>query len=220
MRQGCSEWIAAEGFFDLSSAQRLRSFLQRHSKRKLPIYFQSSGGIMGQALAIELRVGSLFLAVPSVTFGRTSFSGQERIAVTAGLSNKGDEPVKDLPVILTIDGHEIQTERATNLRFFQVEVLLARVLRQRLNRFVRFGRRYAPCVVQRLVENCVEVRRHPIPRILAGNANHILTGRYDLTAWTNRSDTLSALSVVHHEPLEWETTLAGTCLVSPLRAYT
>src|SRR5882757_7973029 len=40
------------------------------------------------------------LAVPSVTFGRTSFSGQERIAVTAGLSNKGDAPIKDLPVVL------------------------------------------------------------------------------------------------------------------------
>ena len=53
------------------------------------------------------------LAVPSVTFGRTAFSGQERIAVTAGLSNKGDQPLKDVPVTLTIDGHEIQTERAT-----------------------------------------------------------------------------------------------------------
>src|SRR6266545_3648103 len=53
------------------------------------------------------------LAVPSVTFGRTAFSGQERIAVTAGLSNKGDELLKDVPVTLTIDGHEIQTERAT-----------------------------------------------------------------------------------------------------------
>ena len=53
------------------------------------------------------------LAVPSVTFARASFSGQERITVTAGLSNKGDEPLKDVPVTLTIDGHEIQTERAT-----------------------------------------------------------------------------------------------------------
>ena len=31
------------------------------------------------------------LAVPSVTFARASFSGQERITVTAGLSNKGDD---------------------------------------------------------------------------------------------------------------------------------
>ena len=53
------------------------------------------------------------LAVPSVTFARSSFSGQERITVTAGLSNKGDAPLKDVPVTLTIDGHEIQTEKAT-----------------------------------------------------------------------------------------------------------
>jgi hypothetical protein len=52
------------------------------------------------------------LAVPSVAFARTSFSGQERITVTAGLSNKGDAALKDVPVTLTIDGHEIQTERA------------------------------------------------------------------------------------------------------------
>jgi len=53
------------------------------------------------------------LSVPSVTFARASFSGQERITVTAGLSNKGDDPLKDVPVTLTIDGHEIQTERAS-----------------------------------------------------------------------------------------------------------
>src|SRR5262249_3487573 len=53
------------------------------------------------------------LSVPSVSFARASFSGQERITVTAGLSNKGDEPTKNVPVTLTIDGHEIQTEHAT-----------------------------------------------------------------------------------------------------------
>jgi len=53
------------------------------------------------------------LSVPSVSFARTSFSGQERVTVTAGLSNKGDEPVRDVPVTLTVDGHEIETGRAT-----------------------------------------------------------------------------------------------------------
>src|SRR3954470_23867666 len=53
------------------------------------------------------------LAVPSVSFARASFSGQERLTVTAGLSNKGDEALKNVPVTLTIDGHEIQTETAT-----------------------------------------------------------------------------------------------------------
>src|SRR3954462_1012804 len=57
--------------------------------------------------------GTTNLAVPSVAFGRASFSGQERLTVTAGLSNKGDAAVKDVPVTLTIDGHEIQTEKAT-----------------------------------------------------------------------------------------------------------
>jgi hypothetical protein len=49
------------------------------------------------------------LAVPSVTFARAHFSGQERITVTAGLSNKGDEALKDVPVSLTVDGHELET---------------------------------------------------------------------------------------------------------------
>ena len=57
--------------------------------------------------------GTANLAVPSVAFARASFSGQERLTLTAGLSNKGDVPLKDVPVTLTIDGHEIQTEKAT-----------------------------------------------------------------------------------------------------------
>jgi hypothetical protein len=53
------------------------------------------------------------LAVPSVTFGRAAFSGQERITVTAGLSNKGDATLSDVPVTLEVDGHEIEKQRAT-----------------------------------------------------------------------------------------------------------
>jgi aerotolerance regulator-like protein/VWA domain-containing protein len=53
------------------------------------------------------------LAVPSVSFARSQFSGQERITVTAGLSNKGEEALKDVPVTLTVDGHEIETGHAT-----------------------------------------------------------------------------------------------------------
>ena len=53
------------------------------------------------------------LSVPSVSFARASFSGQERVTVTAGLSNKGDDTLKDVAVTLTVDGHEIETGRAT-----------------------------------------------------------------------------------------------------------
>lgn len=53
------------------------------------------------------------LSVPSVSFARASFSGQERVTVTAGLSNKGDDTLKNVPVTLTVDGHEIETGHAT-----------------------------------------------------------------------------------------------------------
>jgi hypothetical protein len=49
---GCSEWIAAEGSIDLGAAQRLRAVLSRLGKRKLPIYFQSPGGLGGPAMGI------------------------------------------------------------------------------------------------------------------------------------------------------------------------
>jgi hypothetical protein len=49
---GCSEWIAAEGQFDLGAPQRLRTFLARLGGRKLPIFFQSSGGLQEQAVVI------------------------------------------------------------------------------------------------------------------------------------------------------------------------
>jgi hypothetical protein len=55
------------------------------------------------------------LSVPSVSFGRAAFSGQERITLTAGLSNKGDAPLNDIPVTLSVDGHEIETTRAAVL---------------------------------------------------------------------------------------------------------
>jgi hypothetical protein len=53
------------------------------------------------------------VSVPSVNFSRASFSGQERVTVTAGIANKSDQPAQDVPVTLEIDGHDIQTERVT-----------------------------------------------------------------------------------------------------------
>ncbi len=49
------------------------------------------------------------LSVPSVSFARGTFSGQDRITVTAGVSNKGANPVTNIPVTLEIDGHDIET---------------------------------------------------------------------------------------------------------------
>ena len=53
---GCGEWIAAEGQIEADTAQRLRAFLNRLGKRKLPIFFHSPGGagttstVMGRLL--------------------------------------------------------------------------------------------------------------------------------------------------------------------------
>ncbi|HET9832644.1 MAG TPA: BatA and WFA domain-containing protein, partial [Vicinamibacterales bacterium] len=51
------------------------------------------------------------VAVPSVTFSRQAFSGQERVTVTAGIANRGTTP-KDVPVSLDVQGLPIQTQQA------------------------------------------------------------------------------------------------------------
>jgi hypothetical protein len=50
------------------------------------------------------------ISVPSVTFARAPFSGQERVTVSAGIANKGNAPVADVPVTLEMEGHQVQTQ--------------------------------------------------------------------------------------------------------------
>lgn len=50
------------------------------------------------------------VSIPSVAFARASFSGQERITVTAGLVNHGNAPVNGLTTTLEVDGHVIETK--------------------------------------------------------------------------------------------------------------
>jgi aerotolerance regulator-like protein/VWA domain-containing protein len=52
------------------------------------------------------------VSVPSVTFARAEFSGQERITVTAGLTNRGSESAS-VPVTLEIEGRQLETVKAT-----------------------------------------------------------------------------------------------------------
>ena len=56
------------------------------------------------------------ISVPSVTFTRATFSGQERITVTAGVSNRSSEPATNVPVTLEIEGHEIETRSRQHRR--------------------------------------------------------------------------------------------------------
>ena len=53
------------------------------------------------------------LAVSSVAFDRGSFSGEERVTVTAGLTNRSATEVKALPVTLEIDGRVVDTRAVT-----------------------------------------------------------------------------------------------------------
>ena len=46
---------------------------------------------------------------PSVNFARATFSGQERITVTAGVANKGADAATNVPVTLEIDGRQMET---------------------------------------------------------------------------------------------------------------
>ena len=52
--RGCTEWITAEGRFDEGAAQRFREFLAVLAKRDLPIFFNSDGGLVSEAVQIGL----------------------------------------------------------------------------------------------------------------------------------------------------------------------
>jgi hypothetical protein len=48
--RGCTEWIAGEGRFDEGAAQRFRELLAALPKRDMPIFFNSDGGLVSQAV--------------------------------------------------------------------------------------------------------------------------------------------------------------------------
>jgi hypothetical protein len=50
------------------------------------------------------------ISIPSVAFSRASFSGQERITVTAGVVNRSAAAVNGVTVSLDIDGHPIDSK--------------------------------------------------------------------------------------------------------------
>src|ERR1051325_1690771 len=49
---GCSEWSAAEGMIDPDASKRLRDFVGSLPRRDLPIFFNSTGGLAGQAVLL------------------------------------------------------------------------------------------------------------------------------------------------------------------------
>lgn len=69
---GCDTWISAEGDFDEAAEKRFRAFLDNidnAGNRSLPIYFQSRGGLLGQAVLIG---DQLYNRRMTASVGRTS----------------------------------------------------------------------------------------------------------------------------------------------------
>lgn len=72
---GCGEWIAAEGHVEADTAQRLRAFLNRLGKRKLPIFFHSPGGagttatVMGRLLREREMTAGVYETIPAGCVG-------------------------------------------------------------------------------------------------------------------------------------------------------
>ena len=53
------------------------------------------------------------VSIPSLTFARAEFSGQERITVTAGVMNRNPAPATSVPVSLEIEGRQLETINAS-----------------------------------------------------------------------------------------------------------
>ncbi|MGJ4949705.1 hypothetical protein [Bradyrhizobium sp. HKCCYLS20291] len=76
---GCDSWIAAEGTIDPGAAARFRKFMKQIGNRKLPIYFNSLGGILEQALAIGtlLREREAVVRIGRTTLRECGFEAQD-----------------------------------------------------------------------------------------------------------------------------------------------
>jgi hypothetical protein len=95
--EGCSEWIAADGYIDVGSVQRLRSLLDRYPGRNLPIYFASPGGLLEDALAIGrlLRERGMTAGIAnSVPFGCIPATEKNRDGCRALKRSNGEIPTE------------------------------------------------------------------------------------------------------------------------------
>ena len=91
---GCSEWIAIEGFFDNQAAERIKNFLINLNRYDLPVFLNSNGGFLSQAISI----GS-FLREHRMTTG---------VGRTVPLDCKPTAPISNACRDLIIRAHEQQ----------------------------------------------------------------------------------------------------------------
>jgi len=86
--------------------------------------FQRSGWAPGEGLrlpsgtvlttvSVQADASTKNLAVTPITIQREQASGQDRVTVTAGVLNRSNETVTNLPIALELDGHVAQTAQIT-----------------------------------------------------------------------------------------------------------
>ena len=80
-----------------------KSGWERQEEIRLP-----EGATITPVSVAELETADL--SVSSVAIQRATFSGQERVTITAGLTNRGGTPITKLPVQLEIDGRVIHAK--------------------------------------------------------------------------------------------------------------
>ena len=87
-------------------AYLISDFQKTGWERQEEIRFPEGGELKAVSVA-SLETSNV--AVTSVKFQRTSFSGEERVMVTAAVTNRSADAVKNLPVKLEIDGRLVDT---------------------------------------------------------------------------------------------------------------
>lgn len=55
----CSRWVAVEGEFDKGSAERLANFIRENNLSEFPIFFNSTGGLADEGMALGRHLRSL-----------------------------------------------------------------------------------------------------------------------------------------------------------------
>ena len=97
----CSEWIAADGRFDLGAGKRFKEFLNSPRRRYLPVFFESQGGFLSDGIEVAqaLREYQMTAGV-----GRTTPNGCTTQRLPGGTCDQLVKSGKDVPSKIMFTG--------------------------------------------------------------------------------------------------------------------